>query len=157
MVRRYATKGRLKAKHTTVDGLTFDSAFESEVYKRLKKLDYVDVTRQYKVMLKPPSEHFSSTLWACDFFVEFQLSGNENGLLVEAKGLITKDFVDNMALLECFFPEFYPNLLLVFPDTYSTLKNAVSTLNKADKMGLKYCFLSDLQDTVKVRLNLPNF
>lgn len=156
MARKYATKGRLKAKHTTMDGITFDSAFEAAVYRQLKRVRYVDVDRQYKVTIKPPSPNFPAKFWGCDFIVQPELPSNELFLLVEAKGLITSEFINSMQLLELTDPQEYSLLLIVFPDAYSGPTLGKSDIKKAEKMGLKYCFLSDVKDTVKTRLNIPN-
>lgn len=147
MARTYAARGKFKPQHTRIDGILFDSSFEASVYKRLRAISECDLEVQHPVLLKPETAHFKAQYWACDFNAQILFDNKQHPILFEAKGLITSEFKRICAQLEYYCPTYYGWIVVVFPDHYSTSDRMFKEVEKAEAMGLKYCFLGDIEDT----------
>jgi len=156
MVRQYAAKGRFKPQHTTLGGIAFDSAFEANVYKALLSIPYYDVERQFAITYKPQTKRFKALSWRCDFRIETKISNPGGSLFVEAKGAVTKDFLDTMIHLEYVHSLIFQRLLIVIPDSFPTNERGLKAIKTLERHHLRWCTLSDVRDTVMTRLGLPN-
>ncbi len=105
---------KFNAQRTNVNGIKFDSIFESRVYRILKDCN-VAVATQYPIYLLQENKWFKATNWKCDFLVYEK----EKRLLIEAKSAatITREFSLKMRILSHNAPLLYENLLFVFPST----------------------------------------
>ncbi len=94
------------------DSQWFASMQELEVYKELISLPYAVVNRQVKVPVKLPTPNYDATCWRCDFLV-VNSSRPEKYFLIEAKGVVTRDFKQMLQYLEYFNYTDWKRLVIV--------------------------------------------
>lgn len=94
------------------DSIYFGSAYELHIYKKLLSLPGVRVERQVKILLKPETTHYPARYWKCDFKV-LDETNPARYLLVEAKGLVTREFKLMLQDLEFFNYLDWRRLLIV--------------------------------------------
>jgi hypothetical protein len=107
---------------TKVDGIMFDSAYESEIYKVLRdfcKQTSLTLELQTKVLLKPPTKNFPAINWKCDFSITSGFSLGEiynkpNVVLIEAKGVNSREFNRNIKMVDYLYPGIYSRMILVY-------------------------------------------
>lgn len=89
------------AKKTTVDGITFDSKHEAEIWCELKLMERVgiirDLERQVRIELIPKTDKYRAIYYVADF----QYFDNETGhsVIMDAKGVRTKEYLIKKKLL----------------------------------------------------------
>lgn len=100
-------------KKCTLNGLTFDSHLERDVYLRLcAHLDPKDVlhhqsARYEPVLISSPTKRFPKWEWRCDFHIP------KLQLWVEAKGVVTDEWKLVVHALDCLNPSALDNLIVV--------------------------------------------
>lgn len=105
--------GKYGAKKCSLNGLTFDSHFERDVYLRLcVHLHPNDVlhhqsARYEPVLISEPTKRFPKWEWKCDFYVP------KLQLWVEAKGVQTSDWKLLIHALDCLNPKVLDRLIVV--------------------------------------------
>lgn len=143
--------GKLKPKHTVVNGIQFDSIFESLVYRDLKTFAHCEVSVQRPLEIKPATWKFPSLWLKIDFDIQSKVDP-EDYLLVEAKGIITDEFNFRIQFFEHFHPDQYQRLLLVFPDNHQHSTTGKREIKKAKKLQIEYCFKKDLTQVLYDKL-----
>lgn len=92
---------KYRARKTTVDGITFDSKHEAEIWCELKLMQRAgiirDLERQVRIELIPKTDKFRATYYVADF----QYFDNETGhsVVMDAKGVRTKEYLIKKKLL----------------------------------------------------------
>ena len=83
------------ARKTTVDGITFDSKHEAEIWCELKLMQRAgiirDLERQVKYELIPKTDKFGATHYIADF--RYFDNETERTVVADAKGVRTKDYL----------------------------------------------------------------
>jgi Protein of unknown function (DUF1064) len=128
---------KYNATKIVIDDMIFDSLFEGEIYRTLKKLTtYRDngITLSVKpgVMIKPKCEVFPALNWKCDFRLDHETLGAMN---IEAKGFHTREFMLQMQMLEACNPsEFQRTIVIPLDDDvwklYKRMKNHLWTISQ---------------------------
>lgn len=94
----------------------FDSQHEFNVFKVLERNTSLAISVHHSIEVIPPNEittFADGKKWRVDFAVKDE---QVKGLFyIEAKGILTKDFILTLALLELYHPEIFNRLWLVFP------------------------------------------
>lgn len=111
-IHRY--NGRLKLpKHI----VRFDSHHEFRVYIELCRMyGSKCISRQYKVKtIEPCTCYPTGKYWKVDFAVSLPGSMFFYDYLIEAKGVITSEFINNLVLIEQTGFEAFESLYIVFP------------------------------------------
>jgi len=112
-------KSRPTVIHEASSGLTirFDSLLEFNTYTLIKKWlkernkeDFF-ISRQDRLEIAPPSEHYKASTWRADFTIRTSLG--EIVAIVEAKGFPTQKFKSDLKLLDLFCPLLLDKLIIV--------------------------------------------
>lgn len=121
----------------------FDSRHEFKVYLELVRIyGYRRVRTQVSTSILPKGICFPrGKNWRIDFAITEFNSDYEYCVYVEAKGLITREFVYTLACLEAYKPSIFNNLALVFPNAIPVENSVIKNLNKS--------YLSDRLLTLK--------
>lgn len=102
-------------------GIQFDSNFELQVYRELTKLTemrpHTRIDVHHTLPLKPASKHYKAIDYVVDFAV---LIAGRSAIYIEAKGVITDDFILRMKMLDYFYPVIHDRLILVADKTDKT-------------------------------------
>lgn len=93
-------------------GINFDSKWELEVYKVITSIippNYVSIHQ--KVLIKPTTKNYRARYWRCDFAIR----GNEGELflLIEAKGIPTRDWLRQLQLIDATEPSLIDKIRIV--------------------------------------------
>lgn len=82
------------ARKTTVDGITFDSKHEAEVWCELKIMQRAgiirDLERQVRYEIIPKTDKFRATVYIADF--RYYDTETEKTVVMDAKGVRTKEY-----------------------------------------------------------------
>lgn len=134
----YRCHGKLKLPKQVV---RFDSQHEFRVYLELIRMYGVKgVKRQVKVnVFKKTVCYPNSKQWKVDFAIDHCLQDSRPSLYIEAKGFLTTDFINTLALLEVFNEDAWNSLFIVFPDKIPTHNKTIDSLLKN---GWKDCILT---------------
>lgn len=94
------------------EGVKFDSKWELEVYKVITSIippNYVSIHQ--KVLIKPTTKNYRARYWRCDFAIR----GNEGELflLIEAKGIPTRDWLRQLQLIDATEPSLIDKIRIV--------------------------------------------
>lgn len=121
-----------KATKRVINGIEFDSIFESEVYKRMHSFIRVkgfNIDVHCKVPVFPKTSNYKPEFWRIDFCLK---NGN-NYLFIEAKGQpqTHQRLKHHIRGLDLFNKSVHDNLLIVLPDSQ---KKELSRLNKTIKV-----------------------
>jgi hypothetical protein len=119
------------------DEMIFDSGFELDVYKCLKKaVTYTEsdirLIVKPNIVVKPRFKVFKERKWKCDFRLEHDEWGAIN---IEAKGFPTNQFTVTLEMLEGFNPvEFNRTVLVSYSvatsHKYRMLNDRIFDINK---------------------------
>lgn len=150
----YKTRGKFKPKHTKVDGKNFDSIFESQVYLQLRAIPELSIDCQSPVHLKKKTLRFPAIYTRLDFFVRSMIN-HLDWAYVEAKGAISADFIRNVKYIEANDARVFERTLIVFPDQFRKDEGVSYPIEQVESLQLKWCYISDLQNTLINALNLP--
>ncbi len=122
-------------KSDFTDVIRFESQHEYKVYLVLRNSYlFSEISPQYQVEILPPKDSAcfpTGKRWQVDFLAKGQ--HKEPLMLVEAKGLITRDFPLILAMFENFNQELFSKLWLVFdriPKHNQLVKNLLHRQNK---------------------------
>ena len=89
------------ARKTTVDGITFDSKHEAEVWCELKLMERAgiirDLKRQVKFELIPKTDKYRAMHYVADF--QYYDREENHWVVADAKGVRTKDYLIKKKLL----------------------------------------------------------
>lgn len=111
-VKIYRSLGK---KSEFADTIRFPSRHEYRVYSVLRNSHlFSEIIPQYKVEIIPPKQLLcfpNGKNWKVDFCVRYQ---DKPLMLVEAKGIVTKEFPAILAMLEHYNRELFERLWLVF-------------------------------------------
>lgn len=122
---------------TIVDDIIFDSNFEANIYKDLRRIcRYQDsgITLETKpgIVIKPAMKIFKARRWKCDF----RVSHPEWGILnIEAKGFPTREFSLYLEMLEICNPIEFDRLIIIplseeVCSAYSKMKSQLWTVEQ---------------------------
>jgi hypothetical protein len=150
----------ITATQIVVDGIKFDSVFESKVYSELLGLTIhygKHLELQHPVLLKPATTIYPAINWKCDFRITNFTVRNCNerqdyskSILIEAKGTLrganSREFIRSMKFLEYLNPTAYANLILVC-QTNETKRHA----QRIFKL-MTICTLNDVLSVVNQKL-----
>ena len=82
------------ARKTTVDGITFDSKHEAEIWCELKLMQRAgiirDLERQVRYEIIPKTDKFRATVYIADF--RYYDTETEKTVVMDAKGVRTKEY-----------------------------------------------------------------
>ncbi|SKB12037.1 hypothetical protein PL11201_290005 [Planktothrix sp. PCC 11201] len=93
-------------------GIQFDSKWECEVYRLIKSIippSYISVHE--RVLIKPTTKNYRARYWNCDFIIKDDFDNPL--LLVEAKGMPTREFLRQLQLLDAFEPTLIGKIRIV--------------------------------------------
>lgn len=112
-------------EYTRKSYIFFPSELECDVYRELRKY-FPDrcISRQIKLLIKPATNDYPALHWKCDFKVVKPDNGDY--MLIEAKGMITREFIRNVQYLNLFMPMDYERLLFVSRKPMDIDQNHVS-------------------------------
>ena len=89
------------ARKTTVDGITFDSKHEAEIWCELKLMERAgiikDLERQVRIELIPKTSKFRATYYVADF--KYYDNRERRPVIMDAKGVRTKEYMIKKKLL----------------------------------------------------------
>ncbi len=148
---RALTEHEIKIYQTCVNNpygviTKFDSKLEFKVFQVLQNCPLVsDIIPHHQIRLIPKNSSSifpNGKTWKVDFLV--QGKQDKPLFLVEAKGIISRDFPFLLNLLEQNQPELFNKLWLVFNDKIPTSKLLVKNLRKS-KSSLKLVTLKEFQ------------
>jgi hypothetical protein len=112
-------------------GIQFDSGYELKVYKELVKLtELYPSTRldvHHVLPLKPASEKYNAIDYVVDFAV---LIAGHNPVYIEAKGVITDEFILRMKMLDYFHPSIH-NRMILASDSIESSSLAIPIVKRA--------------------------
>lgn len=94
------------------EGKTFDSKWELEVYRFLRRyIPASHILLHQEIIIKPKTKNYKAKYWRCDFVV----MGHKNNelMLIEAKGIATREFKRQLQLIDCNFPHLIPKITIV--------------------------------------------
>lgn len=100
------------AEPQTFEGILFDSRWELEVYKFIRRyIPSSHIKLKAKIAIKPKTKNYKAKYWRCDFVI----LGRENNeiLLIEAKGVPTRDFKRQLQLIDCNYPHLIDRIRIV--------------------------------------------
>jgi hypothetical protein len=94
------------------EGLKFDSKWELEVYLFLRRyIPSNHILVHQKIIIKPKTRNYPAKYWRCDFVI---IDTESNPLLlVEAKGIPTKDFCRQLQLIDSNYPHILDDIRIV--------------------------------------------
>lgn len=97
------------------DRIIFDSKLEFTVYQKLRNFFSPSQIECHKhILISPKSAFFPATHWCCDFVVNTRhLSDKTPNIIVEAKGIVTRDFKYQLQLLGTHFPARLRDLVII--------------------------------------------
>ena len=130
----YRCHGRLKLPKRIV---RFDSQHEFKVYLELAKMYGTEnVSRQYPIqIIKPCRCYPNGKDWKVDFAICSTNSPNYYDYLVEAKGVVTSEFINTLVLLEQNNHIAFESLEIVFPRSIPTDNKVIRNLLKYWSVG----------------------
>jgi hypothetical protein len=115
------SKGTYSPYRCNPDDENFDSLFEFEVFKATENLlkgKPYEVIRQVSTLLRFETDHYPVRRWKCDFCINrathsYVVGDPLDGLLIEVKGLITREFKLEMEMLSDNNPTAFNRLWLI--------------------------------------------
>lgn len=105
----------------------FPSKLEGEVYKLIKyQFPSVQFQIQHKILVKPASPHFPPRFWKVDFYIP------QWEWLIEAKGMRTREWKQQLEALDLINPGALNNLSVVAYHSGEVVCKGVKTINLAE-------------------------
>ena len=126
------TTSKFKAIKTKIDGITFDSVFESQVYTILKEVApnaAINAHYPFTILEKTDKTIWSRGLPSINWRIDFRLKQERNHeFFIEAKGAVLPEFKLKLQLFQRFHSDSVPFLYLVFADTNKELDKLAKQL-----------------------------
>ena len=106
---------KYNSKVTWVGNKRFDSKFESIVYMNIASvIDPTHIQLQPRILIKPATADYRAVYWKADFRVMPSAQyPHYPHLIIEAKGIATRDFKSRMLLFESNNNEDYKRTIIV--------------------------------------------
>lgn len=102
------------AQPQTLEGIKFYSRWELSVYQLLRRyIPKNHILCHQKILIKPKTSNYKNKYWCVDFVVIDETKNHQ--LLVEAKGIPTRDFKRQLQLIDVCEPQLIPKIRVVSP------------------------------------------
>lgn len=110
----------------------FDSQHEFRVYLELIRIYGENrVKKQTLINILPPGLCYPKGKgWKVDFAITDPVFDHRHHCFIEAKGVVTREFIYTLACLEAYKPQVFNNLYLVFPHRIPTNNRTINGLKK---------------------------
>ncbi len=140
----YNPESKMIALETDGQKVWYASKLEFRTHQLIRKyLPPKCIVRQYKIHLKPATAYYPGKSWCCDYAIwspKCLPLSVVPVLLIESKGLVTREFLNLLPDLDYFSPHFFEKLIVVGVKHQELDKN-VTMLDLSElETRLRLCF-----------------